>query len=98
MQHSHPAFEGLTPIDTRDFGHVLVIGARRRAVVLLAARRRGIDAGAGVWRAAGRRRGLTAEGRPGQGRLFTPVNVRLVKNGSVKWKWVNTIITPTTSG
>jgi plastocyanin len=25
--------------------------------------------------------------------LFTPVNVNLAKNGSVKWKWVNTIHT-----
>jgi plastocyanin len=25
--------------------------------------------------------------------LFTPVSVKVVKNGSVKWKWVNTIHT-----
>lgn len=62
-----------------------VIRARRRALVLLAAASVLALGGGGAAQA------LTPKIVQVKDDLFTPVNVGVVKNGSVKWKWVSTI-------
>jgi plastocyanin len=69
-----------------------VSGARRRAIVLLAA---AVAAASMLMLAfgGGASARLTPKVVQVKDDLFTPVNVGLLKGGSVKWKWVNTIHT-----
>ncbi len=62
--------------------------AGRRAAILLAAASVLALGGGGVTAQA-----LTPKVVQVKDDLFTPVNVGVVKTGSVKWKWVNTIHT-----
>ena len=66
-----------------------VIRARRRAIVLLAASTSMLVLAFG----GGATARLTPKVVQVKDDLYTPVNVGLVKGGSVKWKWVNTIHT-----
>ena len=70
-----------------------MIGTRRRTILPLAA----AIAAAALLALGGGGAGAAAKATPKvvqvKDDLYTPVSVSLAKNGSVKWKWVNTIHT-----
>lgn len=68
-------------------------GARSRAIVLVAAAVAAASMLVLAFGGGGASARLTPKVVQVKDDLFTPVNVGLVKNGSVKWKWVNTIHT-----
>lgn len=70
-----------------------MIGARRKVIVVLAPAVAAASMLVLAFGGGGASARLTPKIVQVKDDLFTPVNVSLLKGGSVKWKWVNTIHT-----